>query len=44
MNLQRSLLIENYYYFIDIRWIQKISNAFWSGGRNMKLYFQLLAF
>jgi hypothetical protein len=40
----KELVNENYCYFINIRWMQKISNAFWSGGRNMKLCFQLLVF
>jgi hypothetical protein len=31
-----SLLIKNWWYFIDFKWMQKTSSAFGSGGENTK--------
>ncbi len=41
---QKNLLRKNCSYFVDIKWMQKISNTLWNGVRNMKQCSQLLVF
>jgi hypothetical protein len=43
-SLQRSLSIDNWWYFTNFRWMQKTSNALWSGGGNASLCSQMLVF